>query len=99
MPENGRNPLEELADAFLQRYRRGERPALTEYTQQHPELANEIRDLFPTLVMMEAAGPDKDEAGRAFRGEITADGKALRRGGDYRIFRGVGRGGIGVVYE
>jgi hypothetical protein len=91
--------LEELADAFLQRYRRGERPALSEYTQKHPELAEEIRDLFPALVMMEEAGPHKDEVGAAFRGNITADGQALRRVGDYRILREVGRGGMGVVYE
>jgi hypothetical protein len=52
-----RNPVEELAEAFLERYRRGERPALAEYTQQYPELAEQIRDLFPTLVLMEEAGP------------------------------------------
>ena len=42
-----RNPVEELAEEFLERYRRGERPALTEYTTRHPELADQIRDLFP----------------------------------------------------
>lgn len=49
------NPLAELADEFLTRYRRGERPSLTEYARQHPELADEIRELFPTLTMMEDA--------------------------------------------
>jgi hypothetical protein len=34
-----RNPVEKLAEAFLERYRRGERLALAEYTQQYPELA------------------------------------------------------------
>jgi hypothetical protein len=53
-----RNPVEELAEAFLERYRRGERPAIAEYTQQYPELAEQIRDLFPALVMMEEAGPN-----------------------------------------
>jgi len=49
---SGRNPVEALAEEFLDRFRRGDRPALTEYTDKHPELADEIRDLFPALVMM-----------------------------------------------
>jgi serine/threonine protein kinase/WD40 repeat protein len=98
MLEGGREPVEELAEEFLARYRRGERPALTEYTQKRPELAEEIRELFPALVMMEEAGPRQD--GRAaFGGKITADGQALRQLGEYRILREVGRGGMGVVYE
>jgi serine/threonine protein kinase/WD40 repeat protein len=99
MQQNQRNPLEELADAFLKRYRHGERPALTEYTQKYPELAEEIRDLFPALVMMEEAGPPRPEGHAPFKGQVTSDGKALRRLGDYRILREVGRGGMGVVYE
>jgi hypothetical protein len=94
----GRNPVEELAEAFLERYRRGERPSLSEYTQAHPEFADEIRELFPALVMMEEAGPrEADRAGSC--GRVTADGQELRRLGDYRIIRQVGRGGMGVVYE
>ena len=49
--EAGRNPVEQLAEAFLERYRRGERPSLDEYTSQHPELAEQIRLVFPALVM------------------------------------------------
>jgi hypothetical protein len=36
-----RNPVEEMAEEFLERYRRGERPALTEYTQGHPARTND----------------------------------------------------------
>jgi serine/threonine protein kinase/WD40 repeat protein len=93
-PQTQRNPVEELAEAFLERYRRGERPALSEYIQQHPELADEIRELFPALVMMEEAGPLNSGTGR-----ITAEGGPLERLGDYHILREVGRGGMGVVYE
>jgi serine/threonine protein kinase/WD40 repeat protein/tetratricopeptide (TPR) repeat protein len=87
-----RNPVEALAEEFLARYRRGERPALTEYTQAHPDLADEIRDLFPALVLMEEAGPRDG-------GRVTADGRPPQRLGEYRILREVGRGGMGVVYE
>src|SRR5256885_65960 len=50
---SGRDPVEKLAEEFAERYRRGERPSLTEYTARHPELADEICDLFPALVEME----------------------------------------------
>ena len=45
----------ELAEAFLERYRRGERPALTEYAERYPELAERSATLFPALVVMEEA--------------------------------------------
>src|SRR5262249_31809211 len=53
--------LNDLAHEFAERCRRGEHPALTEYTDKYPGLAAEIRDLFPALAVMEelgsAAGP------------------------------------------
>jgi serine/threonine protein kinase/WD40 repeat protein len=85
-----RNPVEELAEEFLARYRRGERPELTEYAQRHPGLADEIRDLFPALLMVEQAAPGD--------GPPPAD-PVPQQLGDFRIVREVGRGGMGVVYE
>jgi hypothetical protein len=59
MPDSDceRDPLEQFADDFAQRYRRGERPTLAEYVQKYPELAGEIRELFPALVEMEQLRP------------------------------------------
>src|SRR5262249_31130029 len=51
-----RNPVELLAEDFLDRKRRGEHPTLQDYLERHPELAEEIRDLFPALLMMEDLG-------------------------------------------
>src|SRR5687767_12922964 len=88
----------ELAEEFLERYRNGERPALKEYIERHPELASEIRDVFPAMALMENIALDDDSlAGPG----ATADEPpaALRQLGDYRIIREVGRGGMGVVYE
>jgi serine/threonine-protein kinase len=90
---SGVDPLGQLADDFLQRYRRGERPALTEYAQRHPELAEQIRELFPALVMMEDVRPSADSA----TGPPRFEGP--ERLGEYRIVREIGRGGMGIVYE
>jgi serine/threonine protein kinase/WD40 repeat protein len=84
-----RDPVEELAEAFLERFRRGERPSLSEFIARAPEHAQEIRELFPALVLMEQAEP-------AFKPAAVCH---LERLGDYRLIREVGRGGMGIVYE
>ena len=47
--------LDQLAEEFADRFRRGERPALKEYTDRYPELADDIRELFPAMVKVEQA--------------------------------------------
>ena len=49
--------IERLADEFANRQRRGEDPSLEEYVQKYPEMASEIREVFPALVMMEQFAP------------------------------------------
>jgi serine/threonine protein kinase/Flp pilus assembly protein TadD len=88
-PDSEPDALGLLAEEFLARHRRGERPAPTEYAQRHPELAEPIRELFPALVLMEDVRP----------GPPAAAAAAPRRLGEYRLVREIGRGGMGVVYE
>jgi serine/threonine protein kinase/WD40 repeat protein/tetratricopeptide (TPR) repeat protein len=45
-----------ILDSFLARFRKGERPSLTEYIARYPALADEIRDLLPALVEIEQLG-------------------------------------------
>src|SRR6266404_7399546 len=88
----------ELAEEFLERYRKGQRPALREYIDRHPELAAEIKEVFPAMAMMEnIAVADESLAEPAARG--LAATASLRQLGDYRIIREIGHGGMGVVYE
>ena len=50
--------FDELAKEFAERYRRGERPGLQEYVDRLPEMADKIRETFPTLVEVEEVQPD-----------------------------------------
>jgi WD40 repeat protein/serine/threonine protein kinase/tetratricopeptide (TPR) repeat protein len=88
-----------LAEEFLGRYRQGERPSLKEYAERHPELAAEIRQVFPAMALMEnIALADESLEGEA-AGQAPPPPAPLQQLGDFRIIREVGRGGMGIVYE
>ena len=53
---SGPDLMNDLAHEFAERFRRGERPSLTEYTARYPDLEAEIRDLFPALAVIEQFG-------------------------------------------
>src|SRR5580698_3562973 len=93
------DPIDDLADDFLERYRRGERPSLSEYTDRHPELAERIRAVFPALIVMETVG-----AGGSKRTVLDVEPfgsgvPMVERLGDFVLLRRVGAGGMGIVYE
>ncbi len=88
-----------LADEFADRHRRGERPPLCEYTDKYPELADQIRELFPALVAMEHFGSGADPATGPFAAAPGIVASVPERLGDYRIVREIARGGMGIVYE
>jgi eukaryotic-like serine/threonine-protein kinase len=98
-PISEREPIEELAESFLARFRAGERPPLTELVAAHPELAEEIRALFPALIEMEQAGSAIGPVAGWAASRAPLGGTPLESLGDYRIIREIGRGGMGVVYE
>ncbi|MCA9036799.1 MAG: protein kinase [Planctomycetaceae bacterium] len=97
MSSDNDDKLGPMMDEFLSRKRKGEYPSLSEFVQRHPELENEIRELFPAIAMMEQA--EVSEPPHRHAGVMTSNGKKLNRLGDYRIIREIGRGGMGVVYE
>ena len=91
----------ELAEEFLERYRKGERPGLKEYADRHPELAGEIREVFPAMAMMEnIAIQDDSLIGEETEAQAskTPVARVLEQLGDFRIIREIGHGGMGVVY-
>ncbi len=89
-----------LAEQFLNRHRSGERPPLREYTDLYPELADEIREVFPALARLENIALSEEPSGGDRTGAVpSASTSVPERLGDFRILREVGRGGMGVVYE
>ncbi len=97
-PDATRDPVEELAEEFIERHRRGEQPSVAEYAEAHAALAARIRELFPTLLFLEKAKAESvaSPSGGALAEEPARPFETL---GDFRILREIGRGGMGVIYE
>ena len=53
-----RDPVEQLAEEFLGRRRQGEGASISEYAETHPQLAQRIREIFPTLLLDGGSRPD-----------------------------------------
>ena len=52
--------LAALADEFAASLRRGEHPTPEDYARRHPEVAQEIGELFPAIALMERVEPAED---------------------------------------
>ncbi len=48
-----RDPIDTLAEEFVTAYRRGEEPSVDDYARRYPDLADDIRELFPAATLLE----------------------------------------------
>jgi len=88
--------VEQLAAEFIERCRDGDSPSVEDYAARHPQLADTITSLFPTIEALEGAKrEDRQTAARA----ATTKPLRLTELGDFEIVREIGRGGMGIVYE
>ena len=59
--------LDLLAEEFVERQRRGESPAVSEYAGAHPDLAADIHEVFPLLSALEMVKVESHD------GELAVD--------------------------
>ena len=83
-----RDPLDRVAEEFVERCRRGESPSIAEYEARFPARAEKVRKLLGAVATMEQLRRGSRQA--RFMPE---------RIGEFRVLRELGRGGMGVVYE
>ncbi len=82
----------EVADQFTNAVKEGQSPSVEEYAQRHPEIADVIRQVFPSLALLDNYSTSQPAG-------LNEVGQATGVLGDFRILRELGRGGMGVVYE
>ena len=91
-PPNEPLDIESLAEQFLHRCQSGEPVSVEDYARAHPDLADEIRDLFPTIATLEQAKVESASVPL----QSFEHPKQL---GEFELVREIGRGGMGIVYE
>ena len=57
--------LDALLQSFAERIRRGERPSITDYIKEYPDLADKIQEFLPTLAFVEDVQRDDVGSGQA----------------------------------
>ncbi len=101
LSEDEQHPVDQLAEEFAERIRSGETPQIEDYCGAHPEHAEMIRAVFPSIQMVERANQREEQHRRSGESESRSSSilSMPETLGDFQMIREIGRGGMGVVYE
>jgi tetratricopeptide (TPR) repeat protein len=88
--------VDQLVEEFAQRYALGERPAIKEYCDRYPHVADLLRELLPAMAQIEQV---KEGLAEAEEKPAPPAAPPLQHLGDFHILREIGHGGMGIVYE
>ena len=93
--------LAELTEKAAQ----GERVDIHQHANQHPELADELIELWGAVMLADAIGSDasrqalKTSPPQPRSSDARAALELPCQWGDYELLAEIGRGGMGIVYE
>ncbi|MGQ0636206.1 MAG: serine/threonine protein kinase [Planctomycetaceae bacterium] len=88
-----------LIEELTEQVKRGERIDLDAVVAAHPEYADDLRKVLPTLELLAEVGPSAARAAFDAGARPAVADAIWGTLGDFRIVREIGRGGMGVVYE
>ena len=71
------DPCGQIADEFVEAFRRGKHPSVEEFARRYSEHADEIRDMLPALALMEQANATEDIPGQGSSPEGSATAPPL----------------------